>query len=157
MQISELYVEFLWNISTEKINPGFSPQAYPRLKLSWKLRSSKIFSNNIEIQISRCPRGYSILPPLAVERYFFQQRNVWRCCLYIHVLLNRRIHIYNTSNKVFSREFDLKSSILPSVYKLTKVFCVVSLNRICWGNLILFSSLLFDSLCVRNWVIVSSL
>ena len=57
------------------INPGFSPQDYPRLKLSWKLRSSKIFSNNIEIQISRCPRGYSILPPLAVERYF-QQRNV---------------------------------------------------------------------------------
>ena len=74
--LHEDWLHFMRNIYLYKlylngcINPGFSPQDYPRLKLSWKLRSSKIFSNNIEIQISRCPRGYSILPPLAVERYF---------------------------------------------------------------------------------------
>ena len=93
MQISELHVESYQKIfdvllnylnrkyqaSRQKfikdgcINPGFSPQAYPRLKLSWKIRSSKIFSNNIEIQNSRCPRGYSFSLHQPLKDFFFSK------------------------------------------------------------------------------------
>ena len=98
-----------------------------------------------------------LFPSISRWKIFFFSKGTFEDVAYIYTSFWIEEHIYNTSNKVFSREFDLKSSILSSVYKLTKVFCVVSLNRICWENLIIFSSLLFNSLCVRNWVFVSSL
>ena len=96
---SRIYMWKFFEISQPKnINPGFSPQAYPRLKL----RSSKFFSNNIEIQNSICSRGYSF-PSISRWKIFFQQRNVWRYCLYIYVPLNKK-KIYTTRAKKYSQE-----------------------------------------------------